>query len=641
MTSDSDQTASRSIAARLRQEESALDRKASLVDVATDIDYLEASAIIWRCLGLVRYFWQRWAVVLTLGWIGNAATIALAPWFGKFLVDHVVLTKPIPNSGEGYPGFLIPVLRFLQGSSVETILGWLALASLFGFLTRVVWFYVHDLIEARLEQAQIHLVRSTLFERMQNLPFSRVDDQPIGDSVFRTMQDVRGVPEVIRVIIQELGTALVAVVVAILTLISAYPDSLTTVLLAVGSLPIYLLVTAPFARAIRRRAQANAAAGTVFVSATEEGMDNVLAIQSLGTNDIEKVRFEKASANSFKRNRVMVLTEQAVFKLGEVSVKVLYWIFLIYILGQVISGSLSAGDYAVLVGYFLAMSDPANVLASIWIQLQMPTAQARRVFAMLDTETEKDTGNQLVSSISRGIKFENVSYVYPDGRRALENVSFDAQYGAMTAIVGPTGAGKTSLAHLIPRYVSATSGRVLIDGVDVKTVDLESLRSQVTYVFQENNVLAGTIAENICPVGNGTKLSEIEGVAKTVGLHEFISQLPEGYHTQLGTTVSQLSVGQKQRLALARGLIRDTPILILDEPTSSLDPVSEVQIVELLKELSQSRILIVIAHRLSTISGADLIVFLKDGSLRELGSHNELMGLSNGYYRRYVEKQIY
>ena len=200
----------------MRQEESALDRKASLVDVATDIDYLEASAIIWRCLGLVRYFWQRWAVVLTLGWIGNAATIALAPWFGKFLVDHVVLTKPIPNSGEGYPGFLIPVLRFLQGSSVETILGWLALASLFGFLTRVVWFYVHDLIEARLEQAQIHLVRSTLFERMQNLPFSRVDDQPIGDSVFRTMQDVRGVPEVIRVIIQELGTALVAVVVAIL-----------------------------------------------------------------------------------------------------------------------------------------------------------------------------------------------------------------------------------------------------------------------------------------------------------------------------------------------------------------------------------------------------------------------------------------
>ena len=282
---------------------------------------------------------------------------------------------------------------------METILGWLALAVV-RFSYKSGRFYVHD-SSSKTRTGSNSLVRSTLFERMQSLPFSRVDDQPIGDSVFRTMQDVRGVPEVIRVIIQELGTALVAVVVAILTLISAYPDSLTTVLLAVGSLPIYLLVTAPFARAIRRRAQANAAAGTVFVSATEEGMDNVLAIQSLGTNDIEKVRFEKASANSFKRTRVMVLTEQAVFKLGEVSVKVLYWIFLIYILGQVISGSLSAGDYAVLVGYFLAMSDPANVLASIWIQLQMPAARARRVFAMLDTETEKDTGNQLVSSISR------------------------------------------------------------------------------------------------------------------------------------------------------------------------------------------------------------------------------------------------
>ena len=637
--SDPLKTEPKSAIGRLREEEIALDEKASLVDTGTDIDYRDAAALIWRCLILIRFFWRRWAAVLFLGWVGQAVTIALGPWLGKFLVDHVVLDQPIPSNGEGYPWFLMPVLGFLKGASVETMLGWLALGFLVGILVRVAWFYVHDLIEARLEHAQQHLVRSRLFEGMQRLPFSKVDDQPIGDSVFRTMQDVRAIPEVIRIVIQDSGAALVAVIVAVTTLLSAYPNSALTVFLAVGSLPIYVVVTAPFARMIRRRAQANAAAGTVFVSTTEEGMDNVLAIQSLGANEIEKARFAEASANSFKRTRFMVLTEQAVIKLGEVSAKLLYWVFLLYILAQVISGSLSAGDYVVLVGYFLAMSEPANVFASIWIQLQTPAAQARRVFAMLDMDREQDLGEQAVPNISQGIRFESAGFVYPDGRRALADISFEAKFGAMTAFVGPTGAGKTSLAHLIPRYHTVTEGRVLIDETNVNDIEVESLRSQITYIFQETDFLAETIADNIRIGKPEATLSEIEDVTRTVGLHDFIIELPEGYDTKLGTTSSKLSVGQKQRLAIARGLIRNTPILILDEPTSALDPVSETQIVELLKALSKDRVVIVIAHRLSTIREADLIVFLDQGTLREQGNHSQLVAQAGGHYVRYLERQ--
>lgn len=623
---------------QLRNNEIALDEKASLIDTVTDIDSRDSAAIIWRCLTLLRFFWRRWATVLFLGWMGQAVIIALGPWLGKFLVDQVVLGQPIPNNGEGYPWFLLPVLEFLRGESVEITLGWLALGLLVGVLVRVAWFYIHDLIQTRLEHAQQHLVRSQLFENMQRLPFSRVDDQPIGDSVFRTMQDARAVPEVIRIVIQDSSAALVAGTVAVTTLLSAYPNSALTVFLAVGSLPIYVLVTAPFARMIRRRAQAHAAAGTVFVSTTEEGMDNVLAIQSLGANETEKARFASASAESFKRTRVMVLTEQAVLKLGEVSAKLLYWAFLLYILARVISGNLSAGDYVVLVGYFLAMSEPANQFASIWISLQMPTAQARRVFAMLDMEKEQDLGAQTAPSISRSIRFEGVDYAYPDGRIALANVSFEAKLGTLTAFVGPTGAGKTSLAQLIPRYHTATKGRVLIDETNVNDIDVESLRSQITYIFQESDFLAESIIENIRIGKPDAKLHEVESVTKSVGLHDFIAKLPDGYDTKLGTTTSKLSVGQKQRLAIARGLIRDTPILILDEPTSALDPVSEKQIVELLKGLSKTRVVIVIAHRLSTIREADLIIFLDNGVLRERGNHSQLMSLRNGLYRRFFEQ---
>ena len=185
----------------------------------------------------------------------------------------------------------------------------------------------------------------------------------------------------------------------------------------------------------------------------------------------------------------------------------------------------------------------------------------------------------------------------------------------------------------------ASEGHVFIDGHDANDISIDSLRSQITYVFQETETLAESIADNICYGKPDATMEEVERVSRVVGIHDFIVELPEGYDTKLGTTSSKLSVGQKQRIAIARGLIRDTPILILDEPTSALDPETETYLISALQEIARNRLVIIIAHRLSTIAQADSIVFLEEGTVREQGSHDELMAIESGQYRHFVELQ--
>ena len=235
--------------------------------------------------------------------------------------------------------------------------------------------------------------------------------------------------------------------------------------------------------------------------------------------------------------------------------------------------------------------------------------------------------------------FEKVGFVYPDGRRALTDISFEANMGEIVAIAGPTGAGKTTLAYLIARYHTATEGYIRIDGQDIDDISIDSLRSQITYIFQETETLAISIADNIRYGNPKATMEKVIHFARITGIHDFITSLPEGYETHLGTTNSKLSVGQKQRIAIARGLIRETPILVLDEPTSALDPETEAYLISALQEVAKDRIVIIIAHRLTTIMQADRIVFLEDGKIQEEGTHDALMAKDYGRYKRFVDLQ--
>ena len=206
-------------------------------------------------------------------------------------------------------------------------------------------------------------------------------------------------------------------------------------------------------------------------------------------------------------------------------------------------------------------------------------------------------------------------------------------------MVGPTGAGKTSLAYLIPRFLRPSSGEIFADDYDLSKVKVESLRNQTSYVFQETQLFSESIAHNIRYGNNKATDQEIERAAQIAGAHDFISKLPDGYETNLGTITSKLSVGQKQRIAIASGLLRQSQILILDEPTSALDPETESYLIDALHEAAKDKLVIIIAHRLSTIVHSDRIYFLEDGEIKESGSHSELMNLAEGQYKNYVAMQ--
>jgi ABC-type multidrug transport system fused ATPase/permease subunit len=244
-----------------------------------------------------------------------------------------------------------------------------------------------------------------------------------------------------------------------------------------------------------------------------------------------------------------------------------------------------------------------------------------------------------LQDVRRGVRVEDVDFDYPDGTPALRGVDLEARLGEMVAFVGPAGAGKTTLAYLVPRFLVPRRGRVLVDDHDVQDLTLDSLRARVAFVFQETVLFDASVEENIRVGRPDASDADVERAARLAGAHEFIERLPQGYRTNLGRSGGKLSVGQKQRLSIARALVREAPILILDEPTSALDPETEQQLVRTLNAIRRDHLVIVIAHRLSTVLAADQIVFLEEGRVVERGRHEDLVQRPHGAYRRFIELQ--
>jgi subfamily B ATP-binding cassette protein MsbA len=294
--------------------------------------------------------------------------------------------------------------------------------------------------------------------------------------------------------------------------------------------------------------------------------------------------------------------------------------------------------------YFGRLFAPSLSLGFLWFSVQDSAAGLERVFFLMDlpSESDDDTGavaKRRFEGLEHGVGLEGVSYVYPDGTSALHDVDAFLPVGRMIALVGPAGAGKTTLASLLPRFIDPTAGRMTLDGVDAREFSLASLRAHTSFVFQETMLFDGSVADNIRLARPDASQPEIEQAAQLAGAEEFIVRLPQGYDTPLGQRGGKLSVGQKQRLSIARALVRESPIIVLDEPTSALDPRTEAQLVATLHRAREGRLVVVIAHRLSTIRAADEICFVDEGRIVERGSHAALMGLPGGRYRRFTELQ--
>jgi ABC-type multidrug transport system fused ATPase/permease subunit len=298
-------------------------------------------------------------------------------------------------------------------------------------------------------------------------------------------------------------------------------------------------------------------------------------------------------------------------------------------------GQLSVGALTVVISYLGAVYGPLSSIAHTTGQLQGAIAGARRVRAMfaLEPETVEPPDAIEATHIRGEIRFEDVGFNYPDGTSVLHNIAFTAEPGEMIALVGLTGAGKTTLVSLIPRFYDPTAGRVLIDGVDARRYRVRSLRERIAIVLQDPVLFAGTISENLRYGRLDATPEEIEAAARAAHAHDFISRLAKGYETDIAEAGGSLSGGERQRLSVARAIIKNAPILILDEPTSSLDAISEEIVFAALRRLRAGRTTIVIAHRLSTVRDADCILVLDGGQIAAKGRHADLL-VSSQLYRR-------
>ena len=652
------------------------------LDTRSDIGTSEALVIMGRAVRLVAEARGLFVgkFLLQLGMIVPGLYL---PWLLRIVVDQAALQRPLGTTEVVFPPFMLPILRLVEGQPPLDVL--LTMTTVFAamlviFGTRVtgwssellagqdaatqaenqisagssegggVWGLAEFMTHVRLTQRMANRLRTRLFQRLARLPMAALNDQRTGDSIYRVLYDVPTLPDLIYNLTLVPFFMLLGAAINLYVLQYSYGEVAPELIwVAWATVPAAFLATFPFSGALRRTSQNKRAAGAATTNAMEESMSNVLAVQSLGAGKKERGRFAARSEEAFQRERytLAVVLVSATVAFGALGLGTLYVTVLVS--NRIIDGAMSVGDFASLMVILPSIFIPAGYFGALWIKMQEAIAGARRVYFFLDYPSEADrAGGVQLPRIARGVRLENVSFTYPHAPAetadsppppALRDVTLEFEMGELIAIVGPTGSGKTTLAQLIPGLRSPTRGRVRIDGRDVAEIDMASLRRQATYVFQEHFLLSDSIRENLLLANPDASEAQLFAALETAGAAAFVRELPAGLDTVLGRAGDTLSVGQQQRLCIARGLVRDAAILILDEPTASLDPQTENALVASLKSATANRLVIIIAHRLSTIRHADRIVFLDGGEVVEVGTHEQLMTAQAGRYREFVELQ--
>jgi ABC-type multidrug transport system fused ATPase/permease subunit len=628
-----------------------------------------------RVLRYAAPFRARFAVKRAL-LVASLLPLVLIPWPGKIVIDHVI--EGVPIDPAAYPFFIRPFAELLLGATPLGILAWTAalqialllLVGAFGASAREqdtadaylagghdtqtrteneansgfslaggLFGWLDFRYTIRLTQDLNHYYRASLFERIHALPMTAFDDERIGDAVYRVMIDTPSITSAThRILLTPVGAPMsIAMAAAAMAFTVANEPGL--VFAALAMIPVSLLASLPFAASMRSRSLASREAGSVTTSTVEEGLSQVLAVQSMGASDHQRRHFDRDSWSSFGAYRAVVRTSMAAFLIGFVPGSVVVGWAILHATELVITGTMSRGDFLVIFTYFLQAAIAAITLGALWFDLQSASAGLERVFFLMDQPSERDAPDaHALSALRDGICFERVGHRYPDGTRALEDVSFEARVGELTAVVGPAGSGKTTLAHLAARFLEASEGRVTYDGRDARALTIDSLRANVAYVFQETYLFDGSIEDNLRLAAPRASEAQLLRALELARAKEFVDLLPDGMRTRVGRGGSQLSVGQRQRLAIARALVREAKVLILDEPTSALDPDTEAALVASLREVGRDRLVLIVAHRLSTIRAADQILFLEGGRLLESGTHGELLARPGSAYRRFVEQ---
>jgi len=530
------------------------------------------------------------------------------------LQDRTIGLLLDPNDPTGSLGHLIVVIIAIV--AVKNVFVWLAgqfAASLQEYVTR-------DL-------------RDRVFQHMQRLPLRYFQQTKVGQIISKILSDT----DQTKALITELATRTIqnlATIISTIAVLVAMNRKLTLLSLVVA--PLLTLALQPILRRLRRGYRRTRNDFGEATSVLQEVVSGVRMVKSFAGESYEDERFGAAShrfsEGMVRINRVSALSQPLTEVIGMCIAVLILWIGAVDVLSN---RGMDAGSLIVFMTLVMQMLPPLKQLSQAPTAAQQALAAAERLFDVLDQPTEQasDTGTKTIGALERGVEFQDVGFAY-DTEPVLRDISFVAPRGSIVALVGASGAGKTTLVDLIPRFYSPTAGRILFDGIDAREIKLSSLRALTGIVSQDTVLFNDTVRNNVA-YGSAGKYSDeqIERAARAANAHDFIIALPNGYDTVLGERGTRLSGGQRQRLAIARALLVDPPVLILDEATSALDTESERLVQEAVDRLLAGRTVFVIAHRLSTIMHADLILVLDRGRIVERGTHTQLLAERGAYFR--------
>jgi ATP-binding cassette, subfamily B, bacterial AbcA/BmrA len=489
----------------------------------------------------------------------------------------------------------------------------------------------------RIGQSVVAGIRGQLWKKLLVLPVSYFDDHPSGETVSRMTNDTTVVKGLISEHLSNFVTGIISIVGSMIVL---FVLDWKMTLLMFTAIPLSVLILMPLGKKMHKISKGMQDETASFTAVLQQVLTEIRLVKASNAEALEYQNGQKGIQKLFQFG----LKEAKIQALIAPLMSFVMMALLVLILGyggmRVSSGALTAGALVAFIMYLFQIIMPMAQLASFFTQFQKATGATERIISILDSVEEEDA-KQPVQNMSQSISVDHLNYSYNNGEQVLKDISFNVEAGKVTAIVGPSGSGKTTLFSLFERFYKPQEGSISIGGTSINDFTLLSWRSQIGYVSQESPIVSGTIRDNICyGINRDITDDELNQVAKMAYADQFISELPNGYDTEVGERGMKLSGGQRQRIAIARAFLRNPKILMLDEATSSLDSKSEKVVQQALNHLMKGRTTIVIAHRLSTVIGSDQIIFLEKGKITGSGTHKELYN-THSLYREFAEQQLH